>query len=134
MRRCLIVDDSAVVRKVTRRILNDSGLLVGEAATGTEALDICTQEMPEIIIVDSLLPDRDSIELIGLLYNLNPDNRPFIVLNTHEIVLTQIMKARRAGAKEHMLKPFTRQQLLDCFRKFNVIGSKQEVASSILYG
>lgn len=121
MKRCLIVDDSQVIRKVAKRILTDSGLSVEDAASGAEAIEICRQEMPDVITVDSLLPDMDSFDLIARLYNLNPENRPFIVLSTHQLDTAQVIKARRAGAKEHMLKPFIRQQLLDNFRKFGLL-------------
>jgi two-component system chemotaxis response regulator CheY len=119
MRRCLVVDDSQVVRKVARRILTDAGFLVGEAATGAEALAICQQEMPEIILVDSLLPDTDSIDLIAKLSAIETTNSPFIIYCTHELKIAQVMRARRAGAKGHMLKPFVRQQVLDSFRGFD---------------
>jgi len=119
MRRCLVIDDSQVVRRVARRILTDAGFLVGEAVTGAEGLAICSQEMPEIIIVDSLLPDADSIDLISKLNSLNPEKPPFIIYCTHELKVAQIMRAKRAGAKGHMLKPFVRQQVLNCFRSFD---------------
>ena len=47
MKRCLIIDDSSVIRKVARRILEGFGFTVSEAADGRQALDSCVKEMPE---------------------------------------------------------------------------------------
>lgn len=124
MRRCLIVDDSQVIRKVVRRILSDEGFLVGEAASGAEALEICQEEMPEIILVDSLLPDVDSIDLIARIVSIEAEIAPAILYSTHQIQLSQIMKAKRAGAKGHILKPFVRQQLLEQLRAFEDLFQK----------
>lgn len=123
MRRCLVVDDSQVVRKVVRRILTDAGYLVGEAGTAAEALAICQEELPEIVIVDSLLPDMDSIDLITRINGFDPTKVPFIVYCTHELKIAQVMRAKRAGAKGHMLKPFVRQQVLEVFRGFDELAT-----------
>ena len=52
MRTCLVVDDSRVVRKVTRRILEEIGFDVAEAADGVEALAWCRAAMPAAILLD----------------------------------------------------------------------------------
>ncbi|KFB09428.1 response regulator [Nitratireductor basaltis] len=120
MKRCLIVDDSSVIRKVAKRILTASDMLVAEAATGQEAYEICLHEMPEIIILDSLLPDVESAELIGRILALDPANKPHILLCCSELDIGPIMRAKRAGASGYMLKPFTRAQLLENFRELKL--------------
>lgn len=117
IKRCLIVDDSSVIRKVAKRILAGPEMLVGEAATAQEAIDICRQEMPEIIIVDSLLPDMDTTELIRRINSVEAEVKPRILLCTYQFDVGRIMRAKRAGAHGYILKPFTRAQLLGSFRE-----------------
>ncbi|WP_206412927.1 response regulator [Nitratireductor soli] len=118
MARCLIVDDSSVIRKVAKRILASADMMVTEAANGQEAIDMSAHEMADIIIVDSSLPDMDSSDLVRRLMALPADFKPHILLCLSELDLGAIMRAKRAGAKGYMLKPFTRAQLLEHFREF----------------
>ncbi len=57
MKRCLFVDDSAVIRKVAKRILGGPDLQIIEASTGFDAIAMCVGDMPDIIVVDGALPD-----------------------------------------------------------------------------
>ncbi len=118
MARCLIVDDSSVIRKVAKRILTSADMMVTEAATGQEAINLSAHDMADIIIVDSSLPDMASSELVRQLMALPAEFKPYILLCLAELDLGVIMRAKRAGAKGYMLKPFTRTQLLEQFREF----------------
>ena len=64
MKRCMFVDDSAVIRKVAKRILGGPDLQIIEAATGFDAIAMCVSDMPEIIVVDGALPDMSAVEFI----------------------------------------------------------------------
>jgi two-component system chemotaxis response regulator CheY len=120
MKRCLIVDDSTVVRKVAKRILGGPDMLVVEAADGHEALSICAVDMPDIIVADYGLPDMDTIDLIRRMTSMHPDRKPHIVLCMIEFDVGAIMRAKRAGASGYILKPFDRAQLLESFRDMQV--------------
>jgi CheY-like chemotaxis protein len=67
MKSCLIVDDSSVVRKVARRILEDMDFIVDEAEDGQEAFDKCRQEMPDAILLDWQMPIMGGLEFLKLL-------------------------------------------------------------------
>ena len=67
MKSCLIVDDSSVVRKVARRILEDLDYVVDEAEDGQEAFDKCRQEMPDAILLDWQMPVMGGLEFLKLL-------------------------------------------------------------------
>ena len=121
MKRCLIVDDSSVIRLVAKRILAGSDMLVAEAATGQTAFDICANEMPDIIVVDYRLPDVDSCELIGRIAKLESENKPQILLLACEFDVGLIMRARRAGAAGYLMKPFTRSHFLETFRELQAV-------------
>lgn len=118
MKRCLFVDDSSVIRKVAKRILADSGLLVIEAGTGHEAIEMCAEHMPDYIVVDSSLPDIPAQDFIRAIRSMESPVRPRIALCTTEMDVGTIMRAKRAGADTYMLKPFNRTQLLESFRSF----------------
>jgi len=63
-----------------------------------------------------MLPDMDSIELISRLMALDPEAQPHLLLCTYQLDLGCIMRAKRAGAKGYILKPFERTQLLESVR------------------
>ena len=113
MKRCMIVDDSSVIRTVAKRILATSGSLVIEAASGREALDLCAQDMPDVILVSSKLPDMNVVDFIRAA--ANDRNKPRIILSLTEMDVGAIMRAKRAGAQGYVLKPFSRTQLLQRF-------------------
>ncbi|MBN9070988.1 MAG: response regulator [Rhizobiales bacterium] len=119
MKRCLFVDDSSVIRKVARRILADSGLLMIEAGAGRDAIEMCAEQMPEFIVVDNSLPDMPVEEFIRTVRSIASPIRPRIALCTAEMDIGAIMRAKRAGADSYMLKPFNRTQLLEGFRSFS---------------
>ena len=120
MKRCMIVDGSSVIRKVASRILNSPDLIVVEAPTGSDALSMCSSELPDIVVVDARLPDMAADDLIRRIATLDPDFAPQIVICMTEFDVGAIMRARRAGAKGYMMKPFNRAQLLERFRDLDL--------------
>lgn len=120
MKRCLFVDDSSVIRKVAKRILNGPDLVVVEASTGVEGLDMCAYNMPEIIVVDGALEDMTPAEFIRRVRAMDGQVKPQIAICLTEVDIGAIMRAKRAGAQGYLLKPFTRPQLLDRIRAFDV--------------
>lgn len=116
MKTCLIVDDSAVIRKVAKRILSDMPFAIHEAEYGSDALMKCRNHLPDVIMLDHALPDMTAIEFIETMKRRAPQNMPSILLCTSEFDVVRIMKAKRAGAAGYVLKPFTRQTLLASFQ------------------
>jgi two-component system chemotaxis response regulator CheY len=116
MKRCLFVDDSAVIRKVAKRILGGLDLQVIEASTGFDAISMCIGDMPDIIVVDGALPDMTAVEFIRRVRGIDSPVRPQIAICLTEVDIAAIMRAKRAGAQGYLLKPFNRPQLLDRFR------------------
>ncbi len=64
MKRGLVVDDSAVIRMVSSRILGLLHFQSSEADTGAKALEFCAKQMPEVILLDATLPRADLLELL----------------------------------------------------------------------
>jgi two-component system chemotaxis response regulator CheY len=105
-RSALVVDDSGVVRKVARRILEKHGFLVREAADGAEALLACRAELPSLILLDRNMPVLDGI---GFLRELRPESgpdEPVVVMCTTEAATDRILEGLEAGAQEYVMKPF----------------------------
>jgi len=119
MKSVLIVDDSSVVRKVARRVLEDMDFVVDEAEDGQEAFDKCRQEMPDAIFLDWQMPIMGGIEFLRLLRGFVGGERPKVVFCTTEHDIGQIALALKSGANDYMLKPFDRD-LLEA--KFQDIG------------
>ena len=97
MKSCLIVDDSSVVRKVARRILEDMDFIVDEAEDGQEAFDKCRQEMPDYILLDWQMPIMSGIEFLKLLRAYVGGAHPRIIFCVTEYDVGQIALAKKAG-------------------------------------
>lgn len=117
MSRCMIVEKSAVVRKVAKRILTVENRFVAEAATAAEALGMIRAQMPDTIIVEVNPADMDLIDFLRAVRAIEAEVTPVIVVAMIEMDLVQMTKAKRAGADDYLLKPFDRTQLLTRFEQ-----------------
>ena len=84
MRRCLVVDDSRVIRKVARRILEDMRFEIEEAADGLEALQACRRHMPDAILLDWTMPVMSGIDFLKQLRQEPGGYMPSVVFCTTE--------------------------------------------------
>jgi two-component system chemotaxis response regulator CheY len=106
MKSCLIVDDSRVVRKVARRILEDLHFAIEEAADGKLALDACLKSMPDVVLLDWNMPVMNGIDFLRQLRRAPGGESPVVVFCTTENDLQHIQEAIGAGANEYIMKPF----------------------------
>ena len=106
MRTCLIVDDSRVIRKVARRILEDLDFEIAEAGDGMEALAWCRAAMPDAILLDWNMPVMSGIDFLRQLRKEPGGETPQVVFCTVESSLDSIRQALDAGAAEYIMKPF----------------------------
>ncbi len=120
MKRCMIVDDSSIIRKVVKRILGGPDMIVVEAGNGRDALVMCAAELPDAIILDGTLPDMQAPEFIQAFKELPGAKDVRILVSILEFDIGAIMRAKRAGANGYMLKPFNRAQLMDRFRELKI--------------
>ena len=128
MKRCMIVDDSSVIRKVAKRILSSPQLLVSEASSATEAIYMCEADMPDVIVLDTTLPDMDPVDFIRQALAIEAKAKPQIVVCLTQFDIGTIMRAKRAGAKGYILKPFNRQLLVDRFRSMDLLEPAAEAS------
>ena len=106
MKTCLIVDDSRVIRKVARRILEELGFVVTEAGDGAEALAHCRAALPDAVLLDWNMPVMDGMEFLLALRRQPGGDRPVVVFCTAEAEPDRIRQALAAGADEYIMKPF----------------------------
>ncbi|MFC7474427.1 response regulator [Dankookia sp. GCM10030260] len=112
---CLVVDDSRVVRKAARRIVETLGFTVREAEDGAQALAACREAMPDVVLLDWNMPVMDGISFLrAARAEFGPD-RPVVVLCTTEAAAERIVEALEAGAQEYIMKPFDAALLQDKF-------------------
>lgn len=106
MKTCLVVDDSRVIRKVARRILEELEFAVVEAGDGAEALEKCREHMPDAILLDWNMPIMNGLDFVKALRREETGDRPIVVFCTTENDMAHITEALRAGADEYVMKPF----------------------------
>jgi len=106
MKFCLIVDDSRVVRKVARRILEDLDFEIEEAADGKLALEACLRRMPDVVLLDWNMPVMNGLEFLIELRQSEGGDAPIVVFCTTENDIAHIQAAIGAGANEYIMKPF----------------------------
>jgi two-component system chemotaxis response regulator CheY len=111
MKTCLIVDDSRVIRKVSRHILETLGFTVAEAENGQLGLDACAQAMPDVVLLDWNMPVMTGIEFIVHLRQRPGGEKPKVVFCTTENDVAHIREAISAGADEYVMKPFDHETL-----------------------
>jgi two-component system chemotaxis response regulator CheY len=118
--KCLVVDDSAVIRKVARRILEGMNFTIMEAEDGSKALDVCTVAMPDAILLDWNMPVMDGYEFLKMLRKTQNGDKPKVVFCTTENDVAHIARAMHAGANEYIMKPFDRDILASKFREIGL--------------
>src|SRR5215469_14644657 len=110
----LIVDDSAVMRKIVERSLRQAGIEIErvlEADNGASALAVIQQNVPDMIFSDVNMPTMDGIEFIRQLQSLESAKGVPVVMITTEGSQTRVMEALSLGAQGYIRKPFTPDQV-----------------------
>ena len=110
-RTCLVVDDSRVVRKVSRKIATAAGYDVIEAENGEEALARCRQSMPDLILLDWDMPVMTGIEFVTKLRKLPARRRSKVIFCTSKARAKDIHAGIAAGADDFLVKPFDEKAL-----------------------
>lgn len=115
--RLIIADDHELARAGLRSMLeSDRGLnVVGEAATGVEAIALCQKLQPDLALLDVRMPDLDGLAATREIRLTSPGTR-VVIVTTHENP-DYLLAALTAGAVGYVLKDVTRQDLLTTLRR-----------------
>jgi two-component system chemotaxis response regulator CheY len=123
MKSCLIVDDSRVIRKVARQILESFAFACEEAENGQAALDTCRVKLPDFILLDWNMPVMDGLAFLKALRKEPNGQTPVVVFCSTENNPIRIQQALAAGANEYIMKPFDGDIIKD---KLLLLGLLQE--------
>ena len=121
MRTCLVVDDSSVIRKVARRILEGLDFQIIEAEDGEKALEICKRGLPDAVLLDWNMPVMNGIDFLRALRQMQGGTAPVVVFCTTENDVKHIKEAVSAGANEYIMKPFDTDILQAKFQQVGLL-------------
>ncbi|MEM8799683.1 MAG: response regulator [Pseudomonadota bacterium] len=111
VKHVLVVDDSRVVRRVSRKMLEAMGFEVSEAVNGEEAIATCHATLPHAILLDWRMPVLDGLSCLRTIRRLGFSPQPAVIFCTTENAPERIQAAIDAGADEYVMKPFDREIL-----------------------
>jgi two-component system, chemotaxis family, chemotaxis protein CheY len=126
MKTCLVVDDSSVVRKIARRILEEMDFEITEAEDGAQALEVCKNTMPTAVLLDWNMPVMDGYEFLGRLRELPGGELPKVVFCTTENGMDHISRALHAGANEYIMKPFDKDIVTAKFQEVGLVALTEQ--------
>ena len=113
----LIVDDHEVVRKGVRGYLDTlpEFEVVGEAQSGEEAIELAKKHIPDLILMDLVLPGIDGVESTRVVKNISPRTHIVVLTSFHDDAL--VFPALKAGATSYILKDMKMDKLAEAVRK-----------------
>lgn len=111
MKTCLVVEDSKVMRRIARKMLEELGLSVEEAEDGAVALEKSKAKLTDMVLLDWNMSVMNGLEYLIALRKLPGGDAPLVVLCTTETDMAQIIKAMESGANEYIMKPYDRDIL-----------------------
>lgn len=124
--KALVVDDSRAMRGILRRMLSECGFGVAEAANGREAFDrLNAGEKADFCLVDWNMPELNGYDFIQVVRADRSFDQVRLIMVTTETEMLQVTRALAAGADEYIMKPFTREVILD---KLALLGLTPEAA------
>jgi two-component system, OmpR family, response regulator MprA len=109
MATVLVVDDDPHIRTSLRRTLAFEGYVVREAEDGRSALSVALADLPDLVILDIMLPGLDGVEVCRRLHEMN--EVPVLMLTARDGTADQVA-GLDAGADDYLVKPFVRDELL----------------------
>ena len=107
--RILIIEDDEEILRVLNRVLTYEGYLVDTALTGKAGLLLASEQRPDLVILDLMLPNIDGLEVGRRLQKLG--NQPILILTAKDSLEDQV-KGLDSGADDYMVKPFEMDELL----------------------
>ena len=121
MKTCLVVDDSSVIRKVARRILEGLDSRSSKPRTARRRWKPASAQLPDAVLLDWNMPMMDGYEFLGDLRRMPGGDRPKVVFCTTENDVAHIARALHAGANEYIMKPFDKDIVEAKFQEVGLI-------------
>ena len=124
MPKVLVVDDSAVMRKIIKKNIADSGMVVSDyidAGDGKQALDAVSKNDIDLILCDWNMPNMSGIEFVKTLRSLNLPKKIPVIMITTEGSDAKVTEAKASGADGYLTKPFTPDQIRDTLGNYIMV-------------
>jgi len=109
----LVLDDSKPIRLILTDILVDIGFTVIEAANGLEAMEVIKKEKVDLALVDWNMPDMNGYEFILEVRKDNAYKNMLMMMVSTETSISKVAEALEAGANEYIMKPFSKEMILE---------------------
>ena len=121
MKQCLIVDDSKIVRKVSRGIIEPMGYAILEAENGEEALKLSLEHKIDVVRLDWNMPVMNGMEYLLKLRASPGIEQPIVIFCTTENEMTKIIEAMTNGANEYVMKPYDENIIRGKFEQLGLL-------------
>jgi two-component system chemotaxis response regulator CheY len=122
--RALIIDDSRAMRALLGRILGELGFEVAEAADGREGLEhLCLHGVPDVVLVDWNMPKMSGIEFVEAVRASRDYDAMRLIMVTTETEMTRVVKALGAGLDAYVMKPFTKEAVVEQLERIGFAAS-----------
>ena len=109
-----MIDDSRAIRLILGRMLKELGFEVEEAANGRDGLALLDAGLaPELVLLDWNMPEMSGIEFVTAVRQPPYSSAARVVMVTTETEVPQMVRALEAGADEYIMKPFTREAIVE---------------------
>jgi twitching motility two-component system response regulator PilG len=121
--KVMVIDDSNTIRRSAEIFLKNSGCSVILAEDGFDALAKISNEHPDIIFVDIMMPRLDGYQTCSLIKrNARYKSTPVIMLSSKDGLFDRA-RGRMVGSDQYLTKPFTQETLLDAVQTYAAITS-----------
>ncbi len=113
-RTVLVVDDSPTTQRIIRVAVESGGYRVLSASDGDEAIEVATREIPDLIVLDIILPKKNGFQVCRHLKAFPDTCGIKVVLLSSKNHEMDILWGKRQGADGYLTKPFDAEQLVAC--------------------
>jgi twitching motility two-component system response regulator PilG len=114
----MVIDDSRTIRRTAETLLKKEGCDVATAVDGFEALAKISDQKPQLIFVDIMMPRLDGYQTCALIKNNHKFRSTPVIMLSSKDGLFDKARGRIVGAEQYLTKPFTRDELLDAVRRY----------------
>ncbi len=115
--KVMVIDDSKTIRRTAETLLKKEGFAVVTATDGFEALSKITDQEPDIIFVDIMMPRLDGYQTCALIkHNQVFRNTPVVMLSSKDGLFDKA-RGRIVGSDQYLTKPFTKEELLSAIKR-----------------
>ncbi len=120
IKKILVVDDSAMSRKAITSVFAGKSYEFVEAKDGLEALEKLQQEIPDLMLLDLILPKLDGYDVLNIMKKDNNYRKIPVIMLTSRDALFDKLKGKMSGTDEYLTKPISAQKLIHTVHKYLV--------------